>query len=245
MDLDVGYASAFLAGLVSFVSPCVLPLVPPYLSFLAGVSIDQLSGEERPAETTRRVMATALAFVAGFCTVFVALGASASYLGSFVTEHLTTLGYVAGVVIVVMGLHFLGVFRIGLLFREARFHVASKPAGLVGAYVIGLAFAFGWTPCVGPVLAAILLYAGSEAEVARGATLLLAYGLGIGVPFLAAALFAGPFLRLMQRHRRHMGKVEKVMGAALVVTGILFLTNSMSTIAYLLLEWFPQLGTFG
>ena len=245
VDLDIGFAGAFLAGLISFVSPCVLPLVPPYLSFLAGVSIDQLAQDERPAQTTRRVMATALAFVAGFCVVFVALGASASFVGSFVTEHLTTLGYVAGAVIIVMGLHFLGVLRIGLLFREARFHVASKPAGLLGAFVIGLAFAFGWTPCVGPVLAAILLYAGSEAQVVRGAALLLSYALGIGLPFLLAALFAGPFMRLMQRHRRHMGKVEKVMGAMLVVTGILFLTNSMATIAYLMLDWFPALGTFG
>lgn len=245
LDLNIGFTGAFIAGLISFVSPCVLPLVPPYLSYLAGVSIDQLSEDERPTDTTRRVMATAMAFVAGFCVVFVALGASASYVGSFVTDHLTTLGYIAGVIIIIMGLHFLGVFRINLLFREARFHVASKPAGLLGAFVIGLAFAFGWTPCVGPVLAAILLYAGSEADVVRGAALLLAYALGIGIPFLAAALFAGPFMRLMQRHRKHMGKVEKVMGALLVVTGILFLTNSMSTIAYLMLDWFPQLGTVG
>ena len=245
MNLDIGFTGAFIAGLISFVSPCVLPLVPPYLSYLAGVSIDQLSQDERPSQTTRRVMATAVAFVAGFCTVFVALGASASYLGSFVTEHLTVLGYIAGIIIIIMGLHFLGLFRIGLLFREARFHVASKPAGLLGAYVIGLAFAFGWTPCVGPVLAAILLYAGSEAQVLRGAGLLLVYALGIGIPFIAAAAFAGPFMRLMQRHRHHMGKVEKVMGAMLVFTGILFLTNSMSTIAYLMLDWFPQMGTVG
>ena len=245
MELDIGYAGAFLAGLLSFVSPCVLPLVPPYLCFLAGVSIDQLERADQSGVETKRVVVTALAFVAGFSTVFVGLGASASLFGSVLTEHLTFLGYIAGAIILILGLHFLGVFRIGLLFREARFQVATKPAGLIGAYVIGLAFAFGWTPCVGPVLAVILLYAGSEAEVVKGATLLLAYSLGIGLPFVFAAFFAGPFMNLMKKHRHHMGKVEKLMGLMLVVTGILFLTNSMSTLSYLLLDWFPALGTIG
>ena len=245
MDLNVGFAGAFVAGLLSFASPCVLPLVPPYLSFLAGVSLDQLADEERPSNVAKQAIATAFVFVLGFSTVFVGLGASASLIGGFLADHLTILSYIAGVIILILGLHFLGVFRIALLFREARFHVKSKPIGFVGAYIIGLAFAFGWTPCVGPVLAAILLYAGSEAEVLRGAALLLAYSLGIGLPFIAAAFFAAPFMRLMQRFRQHMGKVEKVMGAMLVVTGILFLTNSMSTIAYLMLEWFPALGKFG
>ena len=245
MDLEVGYAGAFLAGLLSFASPCVLPLVPPYLSFLAGVSLDQVTDEDRPAALTRRVVVTALVFVAGFATVFVGLGATASYFGSFLTDYLTELGYVAGIVILVLGLHFLGVFRIGLLFREARFQVGNKPIGLLGAYVVGLAFAFGWTPCVGPVLAAILLYAGSEADVVKGAALLFVYAMGIGLPFVGAAFFAGPFMTFMARHRRHMGMVEKIMGALLVITGILFLTNSMATLSYLLLEWFPVLGTIG
>lgn len=245
MDLDVSWAGAFVAGLLSFVSPCVLPLVPPYLSFLAGVTIDQLTDDQRSSSVTGRVVLTALVFVAGFSTVFVGLGASASFFGSFLVDHLTTLGYVAGGIILILGLHFLGVFRIGLLFREARFQVRTKPIGLVGAYVVGLAFAFGWTPCVGPVLAAILIYAGSEADVTKGAMLLLAYSLGIGLPFIAAAFFAGPFTGLMKRFRSHMGVVEKVMGAMLVVTGILFLTNSMSTLSYLMLEWFPALGTIG
>ncbi|MGI9355388.1 MAG: cytochrome c biogenesis CcdA family protein [Rhizobiaceae bacterium] len=245
MNLDIGFAGAFLAGLISFISPCVLPLVPPYLSFLAGVSIDQFSADERSSDVTRRVVLTALIFVAGFSTVFVALGASASLIGSFVTQHLNVLGYIAGAIILVLGLHFLGAFRIGFLYREARFQGPAKPLGLLGAYVIGLAFAFGWTPCVGPVLAAILLYAGSEADVVRGAALLFTYSLGIGLPFVIAAFFAGPFMRLMQRFRQHMGKVEKAMGVMLVCTGILFLTNSMSTIAYLMLDLFPSLGQVG
>lgn len=247
MELDIGFLGAFVAGLVSFASPCVLPLVPPYLAFLAGVSLDQLSGEAEGSNraATRRVVIMSLAFVAGFSTVFVALGASASFIGDLLTEYLTLLGYVAGAIILVLGLHFLGVFRIGLLFREARFQVRQKPLGLFGSYVVGLAFAFGWTPCVGPVLAAILLYAGSEAEVTKGALLLLSYALGIGVPFVITAFFVGPFLRLMAKYRRHMGKVEKIMGVMLVITGILFLTNSMSSIAYWMLEMFPSLGTVG
>lgn len=249
MELDIGFLGAFVAGLVSFASPCVLPLVPPYLAFLAGVSLDQLSGDggddSANKAATRRVVIMSLAFVAGFSTVFVALGASASFIGDLLTEYLTILGYVAGAIILVLGLHFLGVFRIGLLFREARFQVQQKPLGLFGSYVVGLAFAFGWTPCVGPVLAAILLYAGSEAEVTKGALLLLSYALGIGVPFIITAFFVGPFLRLMAQYRRHMGKVEKIMGVMLVITGILFLTNSMSSIAYWMLEMFPSLGTVG
>ena len=245
MDLDVSWVGAFIAGELSFASPCVLPLVPPYLAFLAGVSLAELKDGDSNPTAGGPVILTSIVFVLGFSTVFVALGASASFAGSFVTQHLTTLGYVAGAIILILGLHFLGVFRIGLLFREARFHVANKPIGLVGAYVIGLAFAFGWTPCVGPVLAAILLYAGSEAEVTKGAGLLFAYSMGIGLPFVLAAFFAGPFMELMQRFRIHMGMVEKIMGAMLVITGLLFLTNSMSTLSYLLLEWFPALGAIG
>jgi cytochrome c-type biogenesis protein len=245
LDLDVTWVGAFIAGVLSFASPCVLPLVPPYLAFLAGVSLSELADGEATPGTGRRVVLTAVVFVLGFSTVFVALGASASYAGSFVAQHLTTLGYIAGVIILILGLHFLGVLRIGLLFREARFNVANKPVGFLGAYIIGLAFAFGWTPCVGPVLAAILLYAGSEADVLKGAGLLFAYSLGIGLPFVLAAFFAEPFMGLMARFRKHMGIVEKLMGALLVITGLLFLTNSMATLSYLMLEWFPALSTIG
>lgn len=245
MDLNVGFYGAFIAGLLSFVSPCVLPLVPPYLSFLAGVSLDQLTDENKPAMAARNVVITAIAFVLGFSTVFVALGASASLIGELLIDHFSTLSYVAGALILLLGIHYLGLIRIPLLSREARFQTASRPLGLASAYVVGLAFAFGWTPCVGPVLAAILLYAGSEADVTQGAMLLFVYSLGIGLPFVAVAFFAGPFLRLMQKYRRHIGTVEKAIGVLLVITGLLFLTNSMSTIAYLMLEWFPAFGTFG
>ncbi|ADZ70756.1 cytochrome c biogenesis CcdA family protein [Polymorphum gilvum] len=242
---DVTLLGALFAGILSFISPCVLPLVPPYLGFLAGTSLEELTGEGGESEAGRRVFLSALAFVAGFSTVFVLLGASASLIGQFVTQHIQFLGYVAGVMIIVMGLHFLGVFRIGLLYREARVHVARKPAGLAGAYLIGLAFAFGWTPCVGPILAAILFVAGSEETVAQGALLLSAYALGLGIPFLAAALFAGPFLAFMKRFRRHMGAVEKAMGVVLVATGVMFLTGQMAVLSYWLLETFPQFAVIG
>lgn len=245
MELTVSLSGALVAGLLSFASPCVLPLVPPYLCFLAGVSLDELTEADRPAVLSGRVVLASVFFVLGFATVFVALGASASLIGSFVTRHLTTLSYIAGIIIIILGLHFMGVFRIGLLFREARFQVRDKPIGLLGAYVVGLAFAFGWTPCVGPVLATILLVASTSASPWNGAALLFTYALGIGLPFILAAFFAGSFMRFMGRFRKHMVLIEKIMGGLLVATGILFMTGSMQTLSYLLLEWFPALGQIG
>lgn len=243
---DVSYAGALFAGVLSFLSPCVLPLVPPYLCFLGGVSLDQLT-EEGTANrlVARRVLAASLAFVLGFMTVFTILGATASVLGRFVADYLDWFGIVAGGLIILMGLHFIGLIRIPLLYREARYNVAARPVGLVGAYVIGLAFAFGWTPCVGPVLAAILFVAASDDSVARGLLLLMVYALGIGIPFILAALAVRPFLAFSQRFRRHLRMVERGMGVLLVGTGILFLTGTMSEIGYWLLEAFPGLGTVG
>jgi cytochrome c-type biogenesis protein len=242
--IDVTHGGAVLAGLVSFLSPCVLPLVPPYLCYMAGVSLDQLTGSSEVRVARRTVMLSAVAFVLGFSTVFVALGAAASAIGQLVRQHLDVLSLVGGIVIIVMGLHFLGVFRIPLLYREAR--VQHEPAaGPIGSYVMGLAFAFGWTPCIGPVLATILAIAGSEATVGRGAGLLAAYSLGLGIPFLIAGLFAGPFMAFMGRFRRHLGTVEKVMGGLLVITGVLFITGNISQFSYWLLSTFPALGTIG
>lgn len=244
---SISLMSALGAGTLSFLSPCVLPLVPPYLGFLAGVSLDELTRTEKGASSrpNRRVVAQAFAFVLGFATVFVALGATASLIGKTVTAYFETLGLVAGVIVLVLGLHFLGVFRIGYLFREARYQVVRKPAGLIGAYLVGLAFAFGWTPCVGPVLAAILIVAGVEGSAAQGALLLGAYAAGIGLPFLLASLFSGYFMQQMTRLRNHMATIEKVIGGALVLTGVLFLTGSMPRIAGWLLQAFPVLGSIG
>jgi cytochrome c-type biogenesis protein len=243
--LDVSVGGAFLAGLLSFVSPCVLPIVPPYLAWLAGLSFEELKSEKIESGTRRRIILAALAFVLGFATVFVALGATASVVGKTIAQYFDILSIIAGIIIIVMGLHFIGVFRIALFYREARIQVERKPAGLLGAYVMGLAFAFGWTPCVGPVLAAILFVAGSEGTALRGAGLLAFYSLGIGIPFILAAVFASRFLAWAARFRRHMHKVEIAMGVLLILTGILFITGQMSVISYWLLETFPIFATIG
>lgn len=243
---DIGYGAALLAGILSFVSPCVLPIVPPYLAYLAGVSFSELSDEQtRDREASRRILYSSIAFVLGFTTVFVALGATASFIGQTVAQYFDILSIIAGVIIAIMGLHFLGVFRISMLYREARFDVQKKPAGLIGAYIIGLAFAFGWTPCVGPVLAAILFVAGSEDTALRGAGLLAVYSLGIGIPFIIAGAFASRFIGWANRFKKHMHRIEQAMGVLLIITGILFMTGQMSRIAQWLLETFPAFATIG
>lgn len=247
---DISLISALLAGLISFISPCVLPLVPPYLCYMAGVSLENLTqgvqpdGDGTAAIAGRsEVLLPAVFFVLGFSTVFTALGAGASTLGGLVRSQMDILAVAAGIVIILMGLHFIGVFRIGLLYREARF--AGGGAGIGGAFLMGLAFAFGWTPCIGPVLGTILAVAGTRETVGEGAFLLAVYSAGLGIPFLAAAMFIGPFMTFLARFRRHLGAVEKVMGGLLVLTGILFLTGGMQDFAFWLLETFPVLGTIG
>ncbi len=242
---EAGFGAALLAGLLSFVSPCVLPIVPPYLAYLAGLSFEELNSDQRSTMAQRQITLSALGFVLGFSTVFTALGATASVIGQAIGQYFHTLSIVAGVLIILMGLHFIGVYRIGLLYREARFQFAHRPAGIAGAYVMGLAFAFGWTPCVGPVLASILFVAGAADTAGRGAALLATYSLGIGLPFLLAALFAARFVDWAARFRRHMRRVEIAMGGVLVVTGLLFMTGQMQVIAGWLLETFPGFASFG
>jgi cytochrome c-type biogenesis protein len=224
----------------------VLPLVPPYLAYIGGVSIEQLRwrGRRKEGAVERgRVLLAGLSFVAGFSTV--ALGATASRIGQAVSAHLEIFGYVAGAMIALMGLHFLHVIRIPVLDRTARVGVAEKPAGLIGSYLIGLAFGFGWSPCVGPVLAAILLMAGAEQSASEGARLLFVYSLGIGLPFLIAASFAGAFMRWSTRFRTRLDWIEKAMGAFLIVSGALIFAGEMPTIANSLTEVFPVLGKSG
>lgn len=241
-DFTISFG-VFLAGLVSFLSPCVLPLVPPYLAYLGGTSIERMAADQ-PLDNAakRRVLVAALFFVLGFTTVFVTLGASASLLGKFVLDHKDTLATIAGCVIILFGLHFLGFLKIPLLYVETRFHPDMEGVSFAGAYLIGLAFAFGWTPCVGPVLATVLAVAAQDNSLMTGVWLLLIYSLGLGVPFLLAAAAIRPFLGFMQKFRRHLGKVEKVMGAFLVLTGILFLTGSINQFGNWLLVTFPALG---
>ncbi len=243
MPIHVSFPAAMLAGLLSFLSPCVLPLVPPYLCFMAGTTMEELQSGDA-VRTRRDALLASLLFVAGFGTVFVALGATASAFGTLLRRYDEVLSIAAGVAIIVMGLHFTGLFRLGLLYRQARMEVA-RPPGLWSAYVMGLAFAFGWTPCIGPILAAILAVAGSQATVISGAALLAAYSAGLGLPFVAAALAMGAFTTFFKGFKRHFGIVEKVAGALLVLTGVAFLSGGMQTMSYWLIETFPALTRLG
>lgn len=238
------YLGVALAGLVSFLSPCVLPLVPPYLGYLGGTTINLASNSEShlDARIWRRVVLGSLVFVLGFTTVFVGLGAGASVFGQFIQTFRSELSIVAGLLIILFGLHFLGLLRIPLLYKDARYHGEMPGTGLVGAYVIGLAFAFGWTPCIGPILATVLALAANEASLGAGVRLLFVYSLGLGIPFILAAVAIRPFLSFMQRFRRHLGVVEKVMGAVLVLTGIMFLSGSMNWLGQWMIETFPALA---
>jgi cytochrome c-type biogenesis protein len=238
---NVSIFAALLAGMLSFLSPCVLPLVPPYLVYLAGASLERFADPETAPRVRRETMVAAFVFVLGFTTVFVALGASASVLGAVLHAYSYVLGKIAGVVIIVMGLHFLGITPIAFLMQERRLTVA-KPVGLWGAYVMGLAFAFGWTPCIGPILGAILAIAGSEDTVTHGAGLLAVYSLGLGVPFMIAAFAVESFAAFLARFRANLGVVEKAMGGLLVLAGIAFFTGWISDAGSWLLNAFPDLG---
>ncbi len=241
MGMDITLFGAFVAGIVSFISPCILPIIPPYLCFLAGLSLDQVTGIKETRGAGAKVFISALAFVFGFSLVFILMGASASYLGQMLSDYFDWLSIIAGVIIIIMGLHFLGVFKIALLYKQAKVEVEKKPAGIGGSFLMGLAFAFGWTPCVGPVLSAILFMAGAEESAMRGATLLGAYAMGIGIPFLLAAAFAGPFVGFMRRFSKHLGTVEKIMGAMLVVTGIMIITGMMQDFGLWIQQMLPGL----
>jgi cytochrome c-type biogenesis protein len=249
MTADISYLTALLAGAISFLSPCVLPLVPPYLCYMAGVSLDTLTGNAQETEASliqaarKRAITHSLVFVLGFSLVFTALGAGASTIGQVMRAHMDTLAIIAGIIIIVMGLHFLGLFKINLLYREARFNTSK--AGYIGSLLMGIAFAFGWTPCIGPILGVILAMASSSQSITEGASLLAVYSAGLGIPFLLAAFFIGPFMQFLNKFKKHLGTMEKVTGALLVITGLLFLTGGMQTASYWLLETFPALGMLG
>jgi cytochrome c-type biogenesis protein len=239
---NVSIAAALIAGMLSFLSPCVLPLVPPYLVYLTGASLERFAEVEgKKSQARRATLAAALLFVLGFSTVFVSLGASASVIGSLLRAYSYVLGKIAGIAIIIMGLHFLGLTRIAFLMQERRLPM-PKPVGLWGAYLMGLAFAFGWTPCIGPILGTILAIAESERTVAHGAGLLAVYSLGLGVPFLLAALAAESFAAFLARFRAYLGLVEKTMGGLLVLAGIAFFAGWIGEFGTWLLQAFPSLN---
>lgn len=233
---------ALIAGVISFLSPCVLPIVPPYLAFMSGVSLPEMQGTRKGR---RQTTVAALFFVMGLSTIFLLLGFTASVFGAFFLQNQVLFGQIAGVVIIIFGLHFIGVFRIKFLDREARLDAGDRGGSAFGAYVLGLAFAFGWTPCIGPQLGAILSLAASEADVARGTTLLGVYAIGLGLPFLLAALFIDRAMGVMNKLKKHMGLIEKISGVLLIAVGLAMVTGAFSLFAFWLLETFPALATLG
>jgi cytochrome c-type biogenesis protein len=221
---SLGVAVAFSAGLFSFLSPCVLPLFPSYLSFITGMSVADLSAELSPA-VRRRVLVHALVFVLGFSLVFVGLGASFSAVGQFLLDYRDWIRLVGGALIVIFGLYIAGVFRLGIFGRTAQWQISEKPAGYLGTLLVGVTFAIGWTPCVGPILGAILSLAGTAETVSRGVGLLVAYSAGLGLPFLLSAIALGSFLKFFKRYRPFIPTVERAAGVLLVVVGVLVITN--------------------
>jgi cytochrome c-type biogenesis protein len=246
---NVSALAAFIAGLLSFISPCVLPLIPGYVSFVSGVTLDEMVGTApataagvavaAPAVSRRRVLLTALAFVLGFSFVFISLGATATALGQFLFDRLRILGKIAGVVIVIFGLHTMGLLKISWLYSERRVQVARKPAGFIGAFFVGISFAFGWTPCIGPILSGILGIAAVQETVGQGIQLLAIYSAGLGVPFLVTALAMNHFFAAFARIRRYYRAIELVSGALLVLIGILIFTDRFTIIARWLEPYLP------
>ncbi|MEL6127581.1 MAG: cytochrome c biogenesis protein CcdA [Pseudomonadota bacterium] len=241
---SVALMIALLAGVMSFLSPCVLPIVPPYLAYMAGSTMDEIT-DEQDMRKRSAVILSALSFVLGLSTVFVILGLAASAVGQLFLQYQDIFAQVAGVVIVIFGLHFLGVFRIGILYREARVDAGDQGGSIFGAYVLGLAFAFGWTPCIGPILGSILSLAAQEASFVHGMMLMGVYAIGLGIPFLLAAIFIRRFMGVMIRFRKHMGLVEKAMGVLLIAVGVMMFTGLFTSLAFWLLETFPILGIVG
>jgi cytochrome c-type biogenesis protein len=221
---------AFLAGVVSFLSPCVLPLVPGYISMLSGASIEELKNEAS-GELLRRVLRNSLAFIVGFSLVFVVLGASATWVGKFLLTQRTAFNIIAGVIVIIFGLHLTGLIKIPLLYREARLDTGAPRRSLGGAFLLGFAFAFGWTPCIGPILAAILAIAAQRQTVYQGMFLLLVYSAGLAIPFLITSLGLSGFLKFYKGFRKHLQAVEVASGVLLIALGTLMAFNKLTILS--------------
>jgi cytochrome c-type biogenesis protein len=236
---DLSLYIAFAAGLLSFLSPCVLPLLPSYLAFITGLSFEELTREETQGKRSKTIFLHSLMFVLGFSSLFTALGASATYLGQFLSAYRDTIRIAGGIMIILFGLFISGVFSLNFLQREKKFHLQNKPIGFLGSYLVGLTFAAGWTPCVGPILSSILLYASTQQDIWSGLFLLLAYSLGMGLPFLVCSLALNTFLSTFRKTARHIGVITKVGGALLILVGILLLTDSFSYLSELFSSLIP------
>ena len=241
---EISYFYVVLAGLLSFLSPCVLPIVPGYLCFLAGTSLDKIaSGEDASKE--KNVFYFALSFVFGFSTVFILLGASATLLSGLIYEYLDILRVVGGIIIIIFGIHFMQIIQLPFLNRDTRYQIESYRPGIVGSYVIGLSFAFGWTPCIGPILGSVLSIAASSETVTYGIVLLMLYSAGLGIPFLLAAYAINGFMRFLSKIRNYVRAIEIFTGVLLVIFGILILTNRIQELAFFFIKYFPFLTQFG
>ncbi len=237
MSGQINFWAAFVAGLLSFLSPCVLPLVPGYISFISGVSLDELThGSADRVGVFRKTLTGSLLFVAGFSLVFTLLGASASAVGGFLQEHLNVIAKAAGALIFLFGLHMTGLVPISFLYYEKRFHASKFSSTFIGAFVMGLAFAFGWTPCIGPFLAGILALAAAEETVGRGMALLFTYSMGLGIPFIVTALGINGFLQMFNRYKRFIRWGEILGGVLLMLIGVLIFTNRLT----LIVGWMPE-----
>jgi cytochrome c-type biogenesis protein len=225
VSANITVISAFLAGLLSFLSPCVLPLIPSYMTYITGLSFADLQEEHLSHTIRRRTVLHAVLFIAGFTTVFVLLGASATYLGGFLQQHMTLIRKIGGVLIILFGVHVTGLVPIHLLLGERRVHLQRKPAGFLGSYLVGIAFAAGWTPCIGPILASILMVAATEDTVWHGVLLLLSYSLGLGIPFLLSALAMHQFLTIFNRFKKYIRVFEVITGIFLILVGVMIFNN--------------------
>lgn len=241
--IEISYLVALASGMFSFLSPCVLPLVPAYICFITGNSYQDVQDGNKIGKWA--MFWPALAFVLGFSTVFIALGAGASSIQGVLQEYKDIFAKISGVMIVILGVHFTGLIKLSFLYKEARFQTADEQKGLVGAYVIGLAFAFGWTPCIGPILATILTLAATQEHFSQGVTLLAVYSAGLGVPFIIASVAINRFLRTSARLRKHMKAVEYVIGGLLIVTGVAIFTGSLQNLGFYLIEAMPWLAEIG
>ena len=237
---DINFFVAFAAGLLSFLSPCVLPLIPSYLSFVSGVSLEELRGDQAASVTRRRVVFNSLAFIAGFSLVFVSLGASASFLGSLFLTYRNIIRVLGGFFILLVGLYLVGLFKVTVLERYLQFNIRDNPAGYVGSVLVGLTFAVAWTPCVGPILGAILALAGTAADVSRGTYLLATYAAGLGLPFFLSAVAINSFFRFSQRLRRYLHLIRVAGGVLLIIAGILLLTDYMTVLNAYALRMTPE-----
>jgi cytochrome c-type biogenesis protein len=227
---NVSLISAFVAGIASFISPCVLPLVPGYISFISGVSLEKLR-KDQTERTRRNIMITSLIFIAGFSTVFILLGASATYAGRFLLQNRILFNRIAGVLIIVLGLHVAGLFQIKFLNYEKRLNLGQKPVGVISSFLVGLAFAAGWTPCIGPILATILIVASNQQTSTQGVLLLGCYSLGLGIPFFLTAVALNSFFNVFSWIKRHYRQIEYASGGLLVVLGIMVMTNQFTRLA--------------